>query len=63
MAEQPSRTVLTDIDISFGTLVFFFVKAALAAIPAAVIVAFILSLVGWMLSMTFGFGHMGWMMR
>jgi hypothetical protein len=60
MAEQPSRTVLTDIDISFGSLVLFFVKASLAVIPAAIIVSFILALIGWVLRLIFGLGHMGW---
>ncbi len=62
MAEQSSRTVLTDIDIPFGSLVLFFVKASLAAIPAAIIVTFILGFIGWILRLVFGFGHMGWMM-
>ncbi|MBB4039059.1 hypothetical protein GGR34_000694 [Microvirga flocculans] len=62
MAEQPSRTVLTDIDIPFGSLVLFFVKASLAIIPAAIIVSFILALIGWIFRAIFGFGHMGWMM-
>ncbi|MEZ0169796.1 hypothetical protein [Microvirga sp. TS319] len=62
MAEQPSRTVLTDIDIPFGSLVLFFVKASLAVIPAAVIVSFILVFIGWIFGVIFGFGHTGWMM-
>lgn len=62
MAEQPSRTVLTDIDIPFGSLVLFFVKASLAVIPAAVIVSFILVFIGWIFGVIFGFGHMGSMM-
>ncbi|WP_414473468.1 hypothetical protein [Microvirga sp. M2] len=62
MAEQPSRTVLTDIDIPFGSLVLFFVKASLAVIPAAIIVGFILAVIGWILGAVFGVGHMGWMM-
>jgi hypothetical protein len=60
MAEQPSRTVLTDIDIPFGSLVLFFVKASLAVIPAAIIVSFILAFIGWLFRLIFGFGHMGW---
>jgi hypothetical protein len=63
MAEQPSRTVLTDIDISFGSLVLFFVKASLAAIPAAIIVMFILAFISWIFGAIFGLGHMSWMMR
>ena len=62
MDERSSRTVLTDIDIPFGSLVLFFVKASLAAIPAAFIVTFILALIGWVFRFVFGFGHMGAMM-
>lgn len=62
MAEQSSRIVLSDIDIPFGSLVLFFVKASLAVIPAALIVAFILALIGWIFRLIFGIGHMGWMM-
>jgi hypothetical protein len=62
MAEQPSRTVLTDIDIPFGSLVLFFVKASLAAIPAAIIVALVLAFIGGILRLIFGLGHMGGMM-
>ena len=40
------RVTVTDIDVPFTRLVAFFVKAALAAIPAAVIVAIILRIVG-----------------
>ncbi|MGO4707263.1 hypothetical protein AB4072_15985 [Microvirga sp. 2MCAF38] len=58
MTEPSSRTVLTDIDIPFGSLVLFFVKASLAAIPAAIIVALILGLIGWVARLIFGFGHM-----
>jgi fructose-specific phosphotransferase system IIC component len=63
MAEQPSRTVLTDIDIPFGSLVLFFVKASLAVIPAAIVVSFVLAFVSWIFGALLGFGHMGWMMR
>lgn len=59
MPEPSSRTVLTDIDIPFGRLVLFFVKVALAAIPATLIVAVILAFIGWILQLLFGFGHMG----
>ncbi|NIX76243.1 hypothetical protein [Microvirga terricola] len=62
MPEPSSRTVLTDIDIPFGSLVLFFVKAALAAIPATFIVALILAFIGWIFRLLFGFGHMGGMM-
>ena len=53
MAEQPSRTVLTDIDVPFGSLVLVFVKASLAVIPAVL---------SWIFVAIFGPGRMGWMM-
>jgi hypothetical protein len=60
MADEPrTRVTLTDIDVPFGRLVFFFVKAALAAIPAALIVMVILMFVGFLLSAIFGGGHWG----
>ncbi|MGO4571369.1 hypothetical protein [Microvirga sp. 2TAF3] len=61
MPEPFQRTIITDIDIPFGSLVLFFVKASLAAIPAAFIVAFILAFIGWLLRLIFGFGMMGGM--
>jgi hypothetical protein len=50
--------VLVDLDISFWRLVLFFVKASLAAIPAAIIVGLVLMLIGMLVRMLFGFG--GW---
>jgi hypothetical protein len=44
------RLILVDLRIPFFRLVFFFVKVALAAIPAAIIlsiIAFVLSAVVW----------------
>jgi len=44
------RFVLVDLRIPFFRLVFFFVKAALAAVPAAIIlsiIAFVLSALFW----------------
>ena len=46
------RLVLVDLRIPFFRLVFFFVKVALAAIPAAIIlsiIAFVVSAVFWAL--------------
>lgn len=54
-----SRVTLIDIDVPFGRLVFFFVKAALAAIPAAFIVMFILMFMGFLMSAIFGGRHWG----
>jgi hypothetical protein len=60
MADLPeTRVRLIDIDVPFGRLVFFFVKAALAAIPAALIVMFILMLIAFLMRGIFGVGHWG----
>jgi len=60
MSTQPSQTesrvIVTDIDISFTRLVVFFIKAGLAAVPAAIIVWIILMLIFGGLGMLFGFG-------
>lgn len=56
----PERVALIDLDISFGRLVLFFVKASLAMIPAAFIVMLILMLAGMILRAVFGgFGMWG----
>lgn len=44
MSEPGQRIVVVDLRIPFLRLVLFFVKAALAAIPAAIIVGFLLML-------------------
>jgi hypothetical protein len=44
MNETAQRFVIVDLRIPFIRLVLFFVKAALAAIPAAIIVGFLLML-------------------
>lgn len=47
-SDQPMRVsgkvVVTDIKMPFGSMVAFMVKAALASIPAAIIVTFIVAL-------------------
>ncbi len=45
MIETGQRIVVVDLRIPFVRLVLFFVKAAFAAIPAAIIVGFLLMLV------------------
>lgn len=45
MAEAAQRIVIVDVRISFVRLVLFFIKAALAAIPAAIVVGVLLMLV------------------
>jgi hypothetical protein len=45
MSENAQRIVITDLRIPFVRLVMFFVKAALAAIPAAIIVGFLVMVI------------------
>ena len=54
MAEPHHRIVIDDIDIPFGRLVAFFVKATLAAIPAAIIVWVILMVLWFVVATVFG---------
>ncbi len=54
------RVTVVNFDISFFRLVAFFVKAALASIPAAIIVAFVLMLIGVLIRAIFGFAGFGW---
>ena len=54
MAEPHNRIAISDIDIPFGRLVVFFVKATLAAIPAAIIVWFILMVMWFVAAAIFG---------
>lgn len=56
MNDSQNRVVLTDIDVPFGRLVAFFVKAAFAAIPAAIIVWVTLVGLSVLLGLVFGFG-------
>ena len=66
MSTQPqapleTRIVVTDLDIPFGRLVAFFIKAGLAAIPAAIVL--------WIVGMAIAaglatlFGGWGFMMH
>ncbi|MDB5569020.1 MAG: hypothetical protein JWN93_203 [Hyphomicrobiales bacterium] len=55
-----NRVTVVDIDISFFRLVAFFVKASLAAIPAAIIVALVLMLIGLLVRAIFGIGGFNW---
>jgi hypothetical protein len=54
------RVTITDIDIPFGRLVAIFIKWALAAIPATIILTLILMVVMGILGTIFG---LGWTMR
>lgn len=52
----PTRVTLTNIDIPFTRLVAFFVKATLAAIPAAIILFVLFAVLGLALGAMFGGG-------
>jgi hypothetical protein len=56
MPEPQHPIVITDIDIPFSRLVAFFVKATLAAIPAAIIVWFVIAVFWFILAAIFGPG-------
>jgi hypothetical protein len=59
MAEPVNSTTVVDIRIPFWRLVAFLLKLALAAVPAAIIFALIMMLIGVLLR-AFGFGLMNW---
>ena len=59
MSETPNRVTIRDIDIPFVRLVVFFVKAALAMIPAALIVWLVLMLLAVVPALLLGNGF--WM--
>jgi hypothetical protein len=44
MSDTAQRFVIVDLRIPFVRLVLFFIKAALAAIPAVIVVGFVLTL-------------------
>ena len=51
------RFVVVDLRIPFFRLVLFFIKAALAAIPAAIVVGFLLMLATALIAACAGDGH------
>jgi hypothetical protein len=61
MNENGQRMVIVDLRIPFVRLMLFFVKAALAAIPAAIILGFLLMVVTAIVAGLAGDG--GMMMR
>jgi hypothetical protein len=63
MSENAQRFVVVDLRIPFVRLVLFFVKAALAAIPAAIIVGFLLVLVTALIAALMGDGSFIMMRR
>ena len=63
---QPGRqqpTTVTDIDIPFGRLIVIFIKFGLAAIPAAIVVSILVTLISFLLSAVFGTGFVSFMGR
>ena len=54
MPDPIQHIVVTDLRIPFTRLVMFFVKVALAAIPAAIIVGLIVMLISAVLTVLFG---------
>jgi hypothetical protein len=63
MIETGQRIVVVDLRIPFVRLVLFFVKAALAAIPAAIIIGFLLMLVTALFASLAGDGGLVMMRR
>ena len=58
-----TRIVVVDLRIPFFRLVFFFVKAALALIPATIILIALSLAIGAVVAAIFGGGHLDFMMR
>ncbi len=56
MNESTQRIVIVDLRIPFVRLVLFFIKAALAAIPAAIVVGFLLMLATALIAGLIGHG-------
>jgi len=63
MSENAQRIVIVDLRIPFVRLVMFFVKAALAAIPAAIIVGFLVMVVTALIAALVGDGGVLMMRR
>ena len=63
MNETNQRIVVVDLRIPFFRLVVFFVKSALAAIPAAIIVGALIMLVTAIVAAAIGLGNWQFMMQ
>lgn len=63
MNENAQRFVIVDLRIPFSRLVMFFVKAALAAIPAAIIVGLVVMVVTALIAALVGEGGVLMMRR
>jgi hypothetical protein len=61
MNESAQRIVVVDLRIPFVRLVMFFIKATLAAIPAAIAVGFLLMLVTALIAGLLGHSGVGMM--
>jgi hypothetical protein len=58
MADQPQRVVVIDFDVSFWNLVMLFVKSAIAAIPAIIILVILGAIMSAIFAGLFaGLGH------
>lgn len=44
--DKPQRVIVTNLDMEFGTMVWFLVKLTVAAIPAAIILTVIVLILG-----------------
>ena len=62
MNGSATRIVITDLRIPFFRLVMFFVKATLAAIPAAIIVGVLIMVISAVIAAILG-GDTRWMME
>ena len=63
MSENAQRIVMIDLRIPFFRLVMFFVKAALAAIPAAIIVGLVIMVITALIAALIGDGGILMMRR
>ncbi|MBS0374919.1 MAG: hypothetical protein JSR73_10070 [Proteobacteria bacterium] len=58
MTDSTQRVIVVNFDVSFGNLVMLFVKSALAAIPAMIILVILGAIAAGVLGGIFGgFGH------
>ena len=63
MDGAPQRLVIVDLRIPFSRLVVFFIKAALAAIPAAIFVGFLVFVLSALAAVLLGTGTVDFMWR
>ena len=63
MDSPDQRSVIVDLRIPFFRLVMFFIKAALAAIPAAIFLGFLLFMLSALAAVVLGTGSADFMWR